>query len=605
MNQAHHDSEAGGELARLRRWLTRHQALLSWSAITIGALLVVVLGAIGFERHEEARRAAGEADAYTWTTRLYMSVQLLFLNSGDLAGGIPWQLELARIAGVAVACGVIAKGFAGIFRVELARQRLRRLSDHCVVCGLGRKGLQLTQDLVRFGPVVVIDRPENQAALSTCQDLGAVPIAGDCTAREVQTYAGVARAARLIVTCGDDDTNIETVLTARDLAYEHQPRSDPLRVYVHVFSPRLQQFLRRGAAIADPGRRVRVTVFDTFENAARLALQANPLDWKPIARTDRTRVHLVVFGVQRLGSSLALQAAKIGHFANGLPIRITLVDSETTLARFDPRPRYPGLVQVCEVETIAADAESFVRSSEFAAMVAAPDQLMTLALCLRSGRNVLQTALAMPSTVAARDIPVLARLTEYSGLGRLIGREHRAAGLELRPIGMLAESCSVDSVVDARLDQLAQHIHGIYLAAELHNGRRMGETPALCTWDELDEEFKDSCRHQADHIDVKLRAVGCLRGFRGSQKRTPAAGFSAEQIGLLAEMEHARWCAERRLSGWTHGPERDDARKLHPDLVPWSALAEARRDIDRRMVEGIRDMLGKVEEEIYAAPQTQ
>jgi hypothetical protein len=280
---------------------------------------------------------------------------------------------------------------------------------------------------------------------------------------------------------------------------------------------------------------------------------------------------------------------------------MTLVDAGIRAIEHDMCARFPMLGRVCDAAWIAAEPERYVRGPEFAAELQRRDQIVSVALCLRSGRRVLQCALALPPEVATRGIPVLLRLTDYTGLGRLLAEEPRGAGLRLRPIGMLAESCSYDSVVAARLDRLARRIHQVYLDGELASGRRMGATPALFPWDELDEEFKDSCRHQADHIDVKLRALGCLRGFSGSRKRNAVGALTDEQVELLAEMEHTRWCAERYLAGWEHGPTRDDAGRRHPDLVPWSELGEDRREIDRRFVRGIPELLASVDEAVYLA----
>ena len=35
--------------------------------------------------------------------------------------------------------------------------------------------------------------------------------------------------------------------------------------------------------------------------------------------------------------------------------------------------------------------------------------------------------------------------------------------------------------------------------------------------------------------------------------------------------------------GWTYGPERDDANRKHPDLVPYSALPDSEKEYDRIM----------------------
>ena len=49
----------------------------------------------------------------------------------------------------------------------------------------------------------------------------------------------------------------------------------------------------------------------------------------------------------------------------------------------------------------------------------------------------------------------------------------------------------------------------------------------------------------------------------------------------LAERTHEAWAARRLAEGWRWGPERSDARKEHPCLVPYAQLPEAEKDYDR------------------------
>ena len=51
---------------------------------------------------------------------------------------------------------------------------------------------------------------------------------------------------------------------------------------------------------------------------------------------------------------------------------------------------------------------------------------------------------------------------------------------------------------------------------------------------------------------------------------------------LLAASTHDHWALQRMEDGWAHGPQRDDAAKLHPDLVPYADLAESEKEYDRR-----------------------
>jgi hypothetical protein len=65
-----------------------------------------------------------------------------------------------------------------------------------------------------------------------------------------------------------------------------------------------------------------------------------------------------------------------------------------------------------------------------------------------------------------------------------------------------------------------------------------------------------------------------------------------ELIELLAENAHDIWARERLRDGWTLGPERDDAQRRHPCLVPYAQLSERDREYDRTMVTGsLRAML--------------
>jgi hypothetical protein len=66
----------------------------------------------------------------------------------------------------------------------------------------------------------------------------------------------------------------------------------------------------------------------------------------------------------------------------------------------------------------------------------------------------------------------------------------------------------------------------------------------------------------------------------------------AELTELLAQNTHENWARQRIADGWRHGPQRDDAKKEHPSLVPYEQLPESEKDYDRTTaMESIKTIL--------------
>lgn len=65
---------------------------------------------------------------------------------------------------------------------------------------------------------------------------------------------------------------------------------------------------------------------------------------------------------------------------------------------------------------------------------------------------------------------------------------------------------------------------------------------------------------------------------------TQSVELPKELLPLIEEMAknvHEVWAQNRINEGWTYGPERDDALKKHPCLVPYEDLPESEKEYDR------------------------
>ena len=72
----------------------------------------------------------------------------------------------------------------------------------------------------------------------------------------------------------------------------------------------------------------------------------------------------------------------------------------------------------------------------------------------------------------------------------------------------------------------------------------------------------------------------------------------------LAENTHDRWAAQRIAQGWTYGPQRDDAKKQHPCLVPYADLPDMEKEYDRITSLGTLQAILKLGYQIVQQPQT-
>jgi hypothetical protein len=138
------------------------------------------------------------------------------------------------------------------------------------------------------------------------------------------------------------------------------------------------------------------------------------------------------------------------------------------------------------------------------------------------------------------------------------------------------------------LRRLARTIHERYLAERTREGVSIGATSAMVPWDELDDDLRRANLDQASDVLAKVARVGAVV----CPGPDPAGfAFTRAEVERLSRLEHVRWARQRRASGWTYGPIRDDKRKHHPDLIPWRQLSEEAREKDRQVVRNVPDLL--------------
>ncbi|HEX5746461.1 MAG TPA: NAD-binding protein [Archangium sp.] len=569
-------------MRRLLAFLRDHEPgmVVAWVLSTLG------LGVVGL-RDYLGDPLFGASDL------LYQSVQLFVLQLQVLPGRTPWTLDVARWSSAAVSFYAVLRAGSVLFAGELERLRLRRLSGHVVVCGLGRKGHQLAQDLLSRGErVVIIEKDEENDSLLAARESGALVLLSAAADEAILRQARVAQAALLFAVTGDDGANIETALAARRLVREQAPgRTTPLRVLAHVGDLQLCGLIRASKVLTGP-EPVEAQPFNIHEAAARVLLRDHPLDRERVGPGDPRFVHLCVVGFGQMGESVALQAARLTHLANGSRLRVTIVDRKAEERRQRFLGRCPGFTEVADLDVLEGDVEYAEVLTRLEAWGQDPHRLLDIVVCFDDDRRGLACGLTLVERLRGRRVPVRVRMSHEAGMSALVqgAGEGRWNG-RISVFGMIDRLCNRESILGETLDLLARTAHTDYLRRKLAEGEVLGARASLREWPELDEFFRESNRQQADHIPVKLRAVGC--GLEPASSSTEGFAFTPDEVELLARMEHDRWCARYLLDGWRKGP-RDDVAKTHPCIVPWAELEETYRDNDRAAIRQIPELLALI-----------
>lgn len=68
----------------------------------------------------------------------------------------------------------------------------------------------------------------------------------------------------------------------------------------------------------------------------------------------------------------------------------------------------------------------------------------------------------------------------------------------------------------------------------------------------------------------------------------------SELVEKMAKNVHEVWAQSRISQGWTYGPERNDAMKHHPCLVPYEDLPEVEKAYDRDTALGTLKLICKL-----------
>lgn len=572
----------------LRRWFTWPRAVAACALLP-----AILLGMWGFFIDHGGNKDADISSAWFWVSVLYSTLQLFVMEFNTKQPDIVWQLHVARLLAALFLGLAIWETLSRLFHDQWLEWRLSRLKGHAIVCGLGRRGAQLVQGLrAENFAVVAIEVSETNEHLAGCAARGAIVLIGDAKDAALLARAGISRADYMLIASESDRVNLEIALRAKEFATSvSRPRARVLKCLVHVSEWEVAEVFRQHRILTSPDQNFDAQLLSYFEESARLAMATAPLD---VALPRNVR--LVIADFSPMGEAFLLQALRIGHFAGGRGVEVLVLDPAAHEREREFLIRYPQAGSAGHVRFLPKSLEDAEIRRQLIGWSADPETHLAIAICRDDDIFSLALALSLPVKVLEQPTTIYIWQNQPQDLEQILSG-CQAGGASFVAMGAEDPRTSAATILEDRLDRLARAIHEDYVEARRDDGSHNPADPSHQDWAYLGQGFRNSSRAQADHLEVKLRAVHCRRVAHAEPSRLVTT-FTPEEVELLAEMEHARWCAERFLAGWMLGSPKDKARKISPDLVPWSDLPEPIREYDREAVRRLPEHVALLGEEI-------
>ncbi|GAB4316171.1 MAG: potassium channel protein [Candidatus Zixiibacteriota bacterium] len=229
----------------------------------------------------------------------------------------------ATLTGMTIFFEMLVEGqIRGLMGKRRMERGLRRMKDHYIVCGYGRVGKRVVDELLRRGKKVVVieDDPDRQEELS---DANIPFVPGDASDDKVLQNAEISRAEGLIVAIPSQANNVLIVLTARQLNPE-------LRIVGRGDEDSAKQKILRAGADA--------VVCPHEAGGIRMAIAGvspNVLDFMQIAGGDETEIRIDEIRVGE-GSKLCGSTLKDSPIRSQLGLIVIGIRKAGGRMRFNP-----------------------------------------------------------------------------------------------------------------------------------------------------------------------------------------------------------------------------------------------------------------------------
>ncbi len=331
---------------------------------------------------------------------------------------------------------------------------------------------------------------------------------------------------------------------------------------------------------------VKVSFVNQIELTARKMLDDYPPD-SGIATQDDVQIRMVLIGLGSIGQSVLFYLAQLGHYRGGHKPEITVIDSNAEQQYQQLIKRHPALLDLLEIKLIENSIDQ-LSEAEVDELFGDNYQPSCVYICTKNEISNVISAKKIDTASSKAGLSYNIVVVDPPGGSLIQEFNQHNQNIQVVPLFSMAnvyQDRDVLRLIEYAKDKMAQVIHQDYL----------DKNPTATInqeWQYLDESIRDSNRYAAAHIDIKLRAIG--RKLVPLNPDAPTFVFSELELNILQRLEHARWCAQKRLAGWKYAPIRNNKQLFHPCLVDFDDLTADEKLKDRQSIQNIPHLLKMV-----------
>jgi hypothetical protein len=485
-------------------------------------------------------------------------------------------LEAARFLGLMVEPLVVVILFLGLFRKSLIRFGAAFKRNHLIV--IGDSGF--ADSLSEAPNLSVIHLRSLGDDIHVSHGLIRLPFSG--IDMRALSWIGAKKANAIVVAPADDRKAVDVALAAR----EEYPDT---QVCVRARDAWLAESLRNL-----PGAEL-LSAFSEPGLAARFVVRSYP-PFLIAKDGGQKRIHALLMGDEDWLEALICEMILTARTRTFGKLMFTALCADPDGFREKLQRRYPEIEAEADLHLLPA--ASLDRNATFAvdiARIGEPAPVTAVYILYRDDRLSLSSALSF--VAQAREAGFRPPVFAVNG-SQKVKRPKPGRALEANQLvlfGTNGDICAASGFLAPKNSLPERAFHEAYLKLA------PDDTPASKRWEDLPEEYRVSNRRVVAHIPAKLFDAGFdLRSWMADHdiwkslpKLVPAEVLYRDDAERerLAELEHERWIADRRISGWRYGEKRNNLRKHHPDIQPFDRLSEKVKSYDRKSVDQLQKIL--------------